>query len=271
MPPARRQCRCRRRAAGLALCARGGRGQGPSPPRAHSPIARETPETAGCSEENPAPFGAFFTRGAFCRSPPGSAGRPAANSRGAPRRGPEAAGAAPGRPPAIGGASPRRRRGAAAGRRRGARPGPRRRRPPPPASRRSPWRGGRGAAARRAGGGGRAPASGVVSWRAPGAEGRGQPRAPERARDPQPPPSPRAAAAAAPPRGSAPCLAGRAGGHGGPQAGGVGAGRGEPLRRAASNKSWSAEYPHQSQHGAQQGVSHKHFQVQVLPGHQWSH
>lgn len=39
----------------------------------------------------------------------------------------------------------------------------------------------------------------------------------------------------------------------------------------ASHKGQPAEYPHQSQHRAQQGVSHQHFQVQVLSGHQWSH
>lgn len=106
-------------------------------------------------------------------------------------------------------------------RRRGASPAP------PLVCRRSPWRGGRGAALGRAGAA--ALPSGVVSWRALRADGCGQLRAPGRARDTEPLPLP---APLLPPalRGSAP-LPGRAGGgHGGPQAGGVGAGRGEPLR-----------------------------------------
>lgn len=40
---------------------------------------------------------------------------------------------------------------------------------------------------------------------------------------------------------------------------------------SASHQSWSPEHSHQNQHRAQQGMSDQHLQVQVLPGHQWSH
>lgn len=64
---------------------------------------------------------------------------------------------------------------------------------------------------------------------------------------------------------------GSPGGHGRTQAGGMGPGRGQPLRRAASNKDRTAEHTYQSQHRAQQGVSDQHFQIQVFSGHQWAH
>lgn len=39
----------------------------------------------------------------------------------------------------------------------------------------------------------------------------------------------------------------------------------------ASSQSWATEHAYQSQHRAQQRMSHQHLQVQVLAGHQWPH
>lgn len=61
------------------------------------------------------------------------------------------------------------------------------------------------------------------------------------------------------------------GGHGRAQAGGMGPGRGQPLRRAASNKNRTTEHTYQSQYRTQQGMSYQYFQIQIFFGYKRPH